>query len=296
MKPSTLIESYDKIRNDLRVFIDLSLKEDEKSWEEWINSLPSGSGPQCWLRKDCEEPDCPAYQNTFGRCWLIAGTMCGGGPSGRFAKKYTSCRECDVYQETVFQDAKTEIDEHLIVLVHSLRTRQRELRDLATTDFLTGLYNRRYFNIIIDREIERVKRAEGHLILMMIDVDEFKAMNDSRGHLYGDKMLQECAAILRDATRGADLVIRYGGDEFLVILSDSGMEQAETIISRIRHRLDQVNRCRNTGDLPLSLSIGVSIYDGECSLDEAMHLADNRMYADKQRNKRTRKEQLISID
>ena len=85
-------------------------------------------------------PNCPAYDNKCGRCWLIAGTLCGDYVQGKFAKSYSNCNECEVFQEIVFKDSVIELQEHILILIHVLRSKQKELKNaLANVKTLSGL-------------------------------------------------------------------------------------------------------------------------------------------------------------
>ena len=132
--------NYEEIMKSLRTFIEFSLLEDEKSWSDWIAATVKEHKSNCWEKKQCKTPDCPAYNNDCGRCWLIAGTLCGGKVQGKFAKKYNSCLECEVYQEAVYKDSATELREHILILIHSLISKQLELKEaLEEVKVLSGL-------------------------------------------------------------------------------------------------------------------------------------------------------------
>lgn len=120
---SALVES-------LRTFIELSQQDEDKPWIDWISATVRNIEVTCWQKKNCDNRLCPAYMNNCGRCWIIAGTMCGKcDPEGVFATKYKSCMKCEVFQESVFKDPLTELRELLIVLIFSFRSKQRELQD-----------------------------------------------------------------------------------------------------------------------------------------------------------------------
>ena len=112
--------------------------------------------------------------------------------------------------------------------------RFREARQLADFDALTGLHNRRYFHETLAREVARAHRYDRRLALIVLDADDFKAVNDRIGHLAGDGVLAEVAERLRGAVRSADVACRVGGDEFGVILPESGAEDAEQLRDRIQ--------------------------------------------------------------
>ena len=131
--------TYQNVLINLRKFIELSLHKDETSWDEWISSTTKNITTRCWEQKQCDAVDCPAYKNECGRCWLIAGTMCDDNVQGRFAIKYASCTECEVFQNAVFKDPVSELQEHILILIHSLRSRQHELKEaLDKVKLLSG--------------------------------------------------------------------------------------------------------------------------------------------------------------
>lgn len=150
---------------------------------------------------------------------------------------------------------------------------QHELQELSIRDSLTNLYNQGHFYERLRTEIERARRQGHPLSLLLLDVDAFKAYNDSHGHIEGDQVLQTLAAVLLDCTRDhVDIGFRYGGDEFTVILPEADDQQAYAIAERIRStfeakRLDH-----------LTLSIGVMSYHEGYSLKSFIQYADSKMY------------------
>ena len=99
----------DDLIRELKVFVELSFQEDEISIEEWLKETVSSVEGNCWIKKQCNNIECPAYKNECGRCWLIAGTLCGGTPCGSFVEKYGSCIDCDVYQDVIGDDKVTQL-------------------------------------------------------------------------------------------------------------------------------------------------------------------------------------------
>jgi len=188
--------------------------------EDWLGIVRK-SGVKCWEVKACGKEDCPAFGSTDARCWLVAGTMCGGKPQGKFAQKFGSCVECDVYQKALGLDPVAEIYEQIVTLVHSLRESRGQLKAMATRDLLTGAYNRNYFNEVIKVEAERTKRYGSTFSILIVDVDRFKQINDTYGHLHGDGILRECAQLLQRSLRSADILVRFGGDEFLILAPET---------------------------------------------------------------------------
>lgn len=276
-----LVAALRVVGRDIRRFIDLSLQEPEVSWQEWPDLLRQGPPLRCWERKGCVKKDCPAFGRDGGRCWLIAGTMCAGGPVGDFAVKYKSCTECDVYQESVFRDPVAEIYEHLITLVHSLKVAQERLKTMAIRDLLTGLYNRNYFHETICREMDKARRYGHRFSLLMIDVDNFKRINDDYGHLHGDGVLCECARILTEAVRSSDLLFRYGGDEFLILTPETDCRGDQALIARTHELVRAWNEEYGSPGYRLSLSIGCATWEEGKELRDVLDEADTLMYRDK---------------
>ena len=124
--------ALDGLIKELQVFIELSFQEDETSLNDWINETINKLESRCWKSKNCEEDNCPAYKNECGRCWLIAGTMCGGKAQGKFVEKYGFCTECKIFKDSIGDDRVRCLREFVIVLIHSLRLKQQELKEAAS--------------------------------------------------------------------------------------------------------------------------------------------------------------------
>ena len=161
-------------------------------------------------------------------------------------------------------------------------TIQQELvRQQSFTDPLTEIYNRRSLEDVAGRFNRHARRLRSSLSLLLIDVDRFKDVNSKFGHLTGDVVLADTAALLKSSVRGSDAVFRYGGDEFVLILSDTSRPGAAKVIERIRAYLVDWNRARTLEGFELSLSIGVSEWSDGMTLDELLDAADREMYAAK---------------
>lgn len=149
------------------------------------------------------------------------------------------------------------------------------------TDPLTEIYNRRSLDEIAGRFISQARRRHSPLTFIMVDADNFKQVNTRFGHLTGDFVLAEIAAVLKASIRGSDAVVRYGGDEFLILLTDTAAVATEPVIHRINQRLWEWNSAEHLEKFSLSLSMGVAEWqDGE-SLDEVLDRADRSMYQEK---------------
>ena len=159
---------------------------------------------------------------------------------------------------------------------------QKRLQKVAITDSLTGLLNRRQMQYLLDQELERFKRSGEPVSLMLMDLDHFKQLNDSRGHDAGDKVLQAFADILRQELRAQDLVARWGGEEFLVIMPQCTVSDALKTAERLRVALETYRGKSTDGaDFEATVSIGVTdLRQGDDAVT-AVSRADRAMYQSK---------------
>jgi two-component system, cell cycle response regulator len=164
---------------------------------------------------------------------------------------------------------------------------QRELERLVVSDPLTGLYNRRYLIERLAQEMNRIDRYGGTLVFAMIDLDEFKPVNDRYGHVFGDRLLRAVASEISRSLRTPDVAARYGGDEFGVILPHTQPEGALRVCERIRKAVEQL--AVNAGDAPVSVTstLGVADYpaEGISTAEELIHAADEALYGAKRAGK-----------
>lgn len=168
-------------------------------------------------------------------------------------------------------------------------TIQNELIRLQSfTDPLTEVYNRRSLDEMAGRYISSARRRKTPLTFMLVDVDRFRQVNTKFGHLTGDVVLAEVASLLRTAVRGSDAVVRYGGDEFLIVLPDSTAEHAGTVSARIAKNCSRWNEGGQLKDFELTLSIGIAQWHDGATIDETLDEADQKMYAMKNANAPTR--------
>lgn len=161
-------------------------------------------------------------------------------------------------------------------------TIQNELVRLQSfTDPLTEVYNRRSLEEMAGRFISQAKRSEKPLTFLLVDVDRFKEVNTRFGHLTGDFVLAEIAGLLKSSVRGSDAVVRYGGDEFLLILADTSPAGAHKVIERTQAYTADWNKAGHLEKFELNLSIGVAEWTDGKTLDECLDAADRHMYARK---------------
>jgi diguanylate cyclase (GGDEF)-like protein len=168
-----------------------------------------------------------------------------------------------------------------------VRLRQAQhLRFLAEHDALTGARNRRRFDRDLSEQAQRARRYGEKAVLLMIDVNNFKQINDAYGHQAGDSALTAIASALRSRLRETDVVARTGGDEFAVLLPYADLEQAKVIAADLRR---VIGECRITSsghhNPPLSASIGIAAVDEHNSPDEVARAADRSMYAEKRQSR-----------
>jgi diguanylate cyclase (GGDEF)-like protein len=156
----------------------------------------------------------------------------------------------------------------------------KRVEALSVTDDLTHLYNSRYLNQVLRRETKRASRSGRPLSLLFIDLDGFKGVNDTHGHLFGSRALVEAAAVIRSSARETDVVSRFGGDEFALVLPDTGGEGAFAVGERIREKIAAYIFLAGDGlDIHLPVSVGVAtLPDVAASSEELVQAADKAMY------------------
>ncbi|MBM4288238.1 MAG: GGDEF domain-containing protein [Deltaproteobacteria bacterium] len=136
---------------------------------------------------------------------------------------------------------------------------QKKLVELTTVDDLTQLYNRRYFFERLHQEVERAKRYQRPLSCVILDIDNFKKVNDTLGHLSGDQVLRDISSIIKSTCRQCDLAGRYGGEELIILLPETELEGAMTIAERIRQRVEQHQTVDGKGEtIAVTVSLGVA--------------------------------------
>lgn len=170
-----------------------------------------------------------------------------------------------------------------LLVLENLRLRRR-LKEETVRDALTGLYNRKYLYQRLEEETIRAQRYGTPLAFVMLDLDDFKRCNDSYGHLAGDMVLKKVAQGLLGSVRSVDIAGRFGGEEFAVILPQTGMQPALLVAERLREAIAQtaVLEQPEGGTLRLTVSVGVAVYpDSANSSGELIEEADQALYASK---------------
>jgi diguanylate cyclase (GGDEF)-like protein len=166
-------------------------------------------------------------------------------------------------------------------MVSSLQRATETLEQLAVTDGLTKIHNHRYFQDQLERQIKRAERSGAPLALVLLDIDDFKALNDRYGHVAGDCVLERLAGLLVDQTRDHDLVARYGGEEFVILAPDTERQGALALAEKLRLAIGTrpIRVPAAAEPIPVTASIGVAVYhgDGKALFQEA----DRALYAAK---------------
>ncbi|WP_435794188.1 sensor domain-containing diguanylate cyclase [Neptuniibacter pectenicola] len=162
---------------------------------------------------------------------------------------------------------------------------ERQLHILSVTDELTGLFNQRHFYKVMAKELDRAKRYHHPLSIICFDLDDFKQVNDSLGHLEGDRVLRTIGELLKDTLRQIDIPVRYGGDEFMVLLPETDIQAAAKTAERIRKAFN--TKCAYSIDkgagviAKVSMSLGVTETNGTEKPDQVVQRADLAMYESK---------------
>jgi len=190
---------------------------------------------------------------------------------------------------------------HMIYQHFRLRTIQKELaeqqieaevfRRLAMYDPLTGLYNRRFAEQRLRAEISRSERRGLSMTVVLLDLNDFKKVNDGYGHLVGDYVLKEFAKRLSHATRGSDLAVRWAGDEFMLLLLDCGVEQLSVVLNRLAGFAVEVQG----KTLPVSFSLGWKTFEPGDTLEGLIEKADRDLYSHKTAGKMSREQVTVPV-
>lgn len=190
--------------------------------------------------------------------------------------------------------ARVKVQMKIKKLQDDLKRTNELLLEISNTDPLTGLYNRRYLMENLDKEFQRIRRKDGTLALIILDLDHFKSINDTYGHQQGDEVLVEVAKLMQGYLRSYDIAARYGGEEFIAVLPESSKAEAMQAAERLRAAVEALGFAGNAGQhIVVTISIGVSVFPSpkvDC-IDSLIRQADEALYRAK-RNGRNRVESL----
>jgi diguanylate cyclase (GGDEF)-like protein len=175
-------------------------------------------------------------------------------------------------------------------LANELHSANVTLHELAFRDALTGLYNHRFFQEAMDKELDRSKRYQRDFSLIIFDIDHFKKVNDTYGHPVGDRVLEAIARVAEQAVRGADIIARYGGEEFAIILPETDFISANAVAERLRGNIEHLDIVVDDTTIKATVSVGYTSYRHNIKVQEKgaiIKMADSALYIAKQsgRNK-----------
>jgi len=175
--------------------------------------------------------------------------------------------------------------DELLALVETVLVRHRIYAEQTMKDALTALPNRAYLFKTLDDELARARRYRRNLSVVMLDIDHFKTINDTYGHIFGDKVLARLAGTLREEIRRQDVLGRYGGEEFLIILPETTKDKAAGLMERCRKKISAMSYTRNTEAPPVSVTISIGITEltgDDNTIENLLARADRAMYQAKQ--------------
>lgn len=187
------------------------------------------------------------------------------------------------YETELQANSNDEIGE----LTKSFEAMRQRIKDLVAKDPLTQIYNRRFLMHILEQAVSKAIRLEQNLSCIIMDIDFFKKINDTHGHLYGDKVLVEIGKILLDITRNYDTPARFGGEEFIFVLPDTDIDCAYNIAERIRKKIETLEIDHNGVKIRCTMSLGVSSLDPEATepIATIVHCADSALYRAKKKGR-----------
>ena len=157
-----------------------------------------------------------------------------------------------------------------------------KIANFANRDFLTGVYNRRFFYSDVEEYVQAAEETNEPYAFAMIDIDYFKKINDKYGHDGGDKVLKSIAKILNDNTKGSDIVARFGGEEFCVVLKKINKEEAVKFFVNLRAKVAENKVTIKKEKVKVTISIGVSFGNGHCEIDDMLEACDSALYTAKE--------------
>jgi diguanylate cyclase (GGDEF)-like protein/PAS domain S-box-containing protein len=270
------------------------------SWNSCSSTEPAFAPQQCWALRRGRIHVVPEAGSPL-RCAHVRGTLRGGylcqplaaqgetlgilyledpAPDGSLSPE-----AADLHRQELLRQAAA-AGQRISLALANLRLREI-LRNQSIRDPVTGLFNRRYMEESLERELHRAARKKRTVALVMLDLDDYKTFNDTFGHQAGDLLLREVSAILKSRVRKGDVACRYGGDEFALIISEADVEGARSCVLQIREEIAQLNLHHRGQDLrTVTVSGGIAVFPlhGE-NAEDLMRAADNALYRAKREGK-----------
>lgn len=283
------------------------LPEDHLIRKLYLKPLEEGA---CWEINECGNRECPLYEKRGCLCWTsaVSCSRCGREEgSGRlhrlfqcavyrtaYEKFYNEPLELEyngrflyVYRRNVIGEGGVLIGEILDFIDMTAEKDYRErLRLLSITDHLTGLHNRRYIMDKMEEEFYESRRYDRSLSIMLLDIDDFKRINDTLGHPIGDEVLIQLSVIMESDRRKSDAIGRYGGEEFIVVMPHTARQDAVSMAERLREKISRYKFTVLPSSFPLTVSIGVASLTGTMrNTGDLLKSADTALYTAKARGK-----------
>ena len=170
------------------------------------------------------------------------------------------------------------LTKELMISRDELILNNKMLKELSITDPLTKIYNRRYFESVIMEHLSLSRRQESEISILILDIDNFKDVNDTYGHQIGDEVLIMLVGLLKKHKRTSDIVARYGGEEFIILLPDTSLNGAEIYAEKLRHKIEDYSLMTNSFNVKITASIGLTTFHNNDNLDSALKRADDGLY------------------
>jgi len=185
------------------------------------------------------------------------------------------------------EDDGTVVLEGIVLDISDRKTLENELEEMATRDPLTGLFNRREMSRVLEEELDRARRYQRPMAVLWIDFDHFKDINDTFGHAAGDSVLRSISRLLLGSVRSVDSIGRFGGEEFVIVLPEMDLGEAQETAERLRRKVaEEPQPLGNDQTVPLTISVGIAVYpDHGQSASTLCAAADKAMYLAKQRGR-----------
>jgi two-component system cell cycle response regulator len=234
--------------------------------------LPDGNGLDFLETINTRDTDIPVVVLTGQGDEMIASRMIQAGASDYLPKAKMSNKALLRIISNALEKSS---------LKREMRIAQEKLTEMSIQDELTGMFNRRYFQEALERELSGAQRYKHSLALCIIDLDHFKLVNDSYGHLCGDYVLQAFGRLLKESIRMYDVACRYGGEEFAVLLPDTSLDEAISLCDRFRERVcNYVFTYNDDVTLQITASVGVTAHSTENGItgQQLVDLADKALY------------------
>jgi diguanylate cyclase (GGDEF)-like protein len=256
---------------------------------EELGAISLGADPDVNVRRAMDTGRIVSFKMSEGACllgnfriegWVIFPIKGSKGPIGLLIAEIN---DKDISDTMAILTNHGAIMLDNIALLDESRALSERMEKMAVTDHLTGLHNQRYFKDRIDNELSRARRYDLQLSMLVIDVDRFKSINDSFGHLAGDAVLKEISRRIVDTVRLSDVVARYGGDEFVVLLTETDKDSAKIVAEHVRESVSDLPVAIDGESIIVSLSIGVASFPSPNveNCEELFKEADNAMYRSK---------------